>query len=252
MNTKLWGCALWRLMTDVGYRADRVQDTRVLPYVSTWYQSLAFLLPCKYCRQSYRQFVRSVDVRTYTQQRRLVEWVWKVKELVNDKLHVPESGRLSHDVFERRVNSMTHSAHPDDLFDFLAILGLNYNPQDALKRKYMTVFHAVLSLVLPYANLIPILERNPLKPTDLVSRASYLDYVYRLRSAFHRHTKLPPLPPQGELWKRYENVRAENKQPIPCQYVVDDPTTWTSEFATQCFVGQSKQKNVTPRRKRRQ
>lgn len=232
MQPAIWGPPLWRLMTDVAYKADRVQDTRVLKYVGVFFRSLAFLLPCKYCRHSYRQYVVQLDVRKYAQERRLVQWVWHIKEMVNDKLGRPDSARIDLPTFERRVNTCTHCAQPADVFDFLSILGLNYDASDRLKKKYMRIFHSVLPVVFPYPPLTAILDKYPL--TDVSTQQIYLDWLYHVRSAYHTANNLAPLPPPAELWRRYENVRAQAREPVRCQYVLDDPTTWTSQHAAKC------------------
>jgi len=221
-------------MTDVAYRTDRVQDARVVPYVTTFFKSLAFLLPCKYCRQSYRQYLRELDVASYGNGRRLVEWVWRMKELVNDKLKKPLEDRLEYPLFQRRVNLCTHCAQPDDVFDFLSILGLNYDAGDRLKQKHMLSMHAVLPLVLPYNRLSTVMLKHPLEITDLQSQQHYLDWLYRLREQYVKHENLPPLPPPTELWQRYNNARAEQKQPVNCQYVLDDQSTWTAQYRQRC------------------
>lgn len=234
MNPRIWGPPLWRIMTDVAYKADRVQNERVVPYAVTFFKSLAFLLPCKYCRQSYRQYITNLDVSQYASRRNLVKWVWDLKEKVNDKLKKSQDYRLPYPVYLRRVNSVTHSASPDDVFDFLSVLGLNYKPSEGLKQKYMLMMISVLPLVLPYPRFSEFLMKHPIQIQDLATQETYLAWLYRLRQKWATKEKLPPLPPQHELYRRYQNIKAEQKEPLACQYVLDDPTTWNSEIADKC------------------
>jgi hypothetical protein len=230
MNPATWGPPLWRIMTDVAYKADRVQNTQVLPYVCTFFKSLAFLLPCKYCRQSYREYIKTLDCGEFNQQRRLTEWVWRIKEMVNDKLKKPPEYRLTLPLFLRRVNMCTHSASAEDVLDFMAVLGLNYEPHDRLKKKHMLILHSVLPLILPYPKLNAILAKYPLQLSDLTRQQSYLDWLYKIRQTFHQREKLPPLPPQDQFWKRYFNARAAQTVPVNCPYVLNDQSTWSKKM----------------------
>ncbi len=240
MNPTVWGPSLWKIMTDVAVKADRVQDVRVLPYVTNFYTSLAFLLPCVHCRRSYRQFIRLIDLGDYLKQRNVVQWIWTLKERVNDKLGKPPQQRLDLAMFQRRINLYTHCAHAEDMLDFMSLLGLNYEPNEPLKKKHMLIFHAVLPVVLPYTNLNALLLKKPLRADDVVSRESYLNWLYQIRSQFVKMCQLPSLPPPATLWRRYENARAANREPIPCDYVLDDPSTWSAEHATLCQQQQQK------------
>ena len=229
MNPATWGPPLWRIMTDVAYKADRLQNPQVLPYVCNFFKSLAFLLPCKYCRQSYRRYITQVDCGEYNQQRRLTEWVWRIKEMVNDKLKKPPEYRLSLPLFLRRVNMCTRSASAEDVLDFLAVLGLNYEPQSLLKKKHMLIVHSVLPLILPYPKLNAVLVKYPLKITDLTRQHDYLDWLYNLRQNFNRREGLPALPPQQQFWQRYYNARAAQTEPVNCPYVLNDQSTWPKQ-----------------------
>jgi len=223
-------------MTDIAYRADRVKDVRILPYVVTFYKSLAFLLPCKYCRRSYQVYMCDLDANQYCQQRDLVRWVWAIKEKVNDKLDRPLATRLPYDKFQRRINTCTHCGHAEDVLDFLSILGLNYHPEsEPLKKKHMLILHTVLPLVLPYPALNKVLERNTIKPGHLESQQAYLSWLYKVRTSYNKQNNLAALPPPQELFARYKNASVKNPL-VPCNYVLDDPTTWTAEHAAKCFA----------------
>ena len=53
--------------------------------------SIGNILPCKYCRESYKEFVKKVPIDNYLNTRRdLCLWLYKIHNMVNRKLGVPE------------------------------------------------------------------------------------------------------------------------------------------------------------------
>src|SRR5579872_3998921 len=194
MLPTVWGPPLWRIMTCVAFKSDLVRDTNVLPYTIQFYKSLAFLLPCKYCRQSYQKYITELNPSNYlkpdpeTHTRQLVRWVWELKEKVNNKLDMQNQmygksqervKRLSYPEFQKRINLATCICSPDDVLDFLSILALNYDPESHLKKKYSMIFSAVLPLVLPIPELNNLLLRMQIRLENLTSKQSYMDYVYK-------------------------------------------------------------------------
>ena len=208
MNVTVWGPIVWNFLADVCYRNDRVSDSRIEEYTILFFKSLAFILPCKYCRQSYRQYFREIDLEDAVKQKSLLAWLWSLHEMVNNKLQKPESCRIPYCVFARRMNCYTHAGSAEHLFDLLGILGLNYESDDRLKKKYMLIFCSVLPVVIPYVQFSAILHRQPLQLQDLSTQSLYLNWLYSLRQAYNKKIGLPSLPPQQKLWKKYENAKA--------------------------------------------
>jgi hypothetical protein len=52
---------------------------------SSFYRSLAVLIPCPRCREHYAQLIRQTPVAANSQ-RELVEWVWTIHNQVNEQL----------------------------------------------------------------------------------------------------------------------------------------------------------------------
>lgn len=178
-----------------------------------FFQSLAFILPCCNCRESYSRYI--FDDPPDKSLGDLLGWVYRIKEKVNDKLMRPQESRPSIDMFKRRVATSTRLSSPSDIWDFLSILGLNYDPERlGLKRKYMKVLHDSLPLVLPHTETVRRLSTHRPSDQDLLNSGSYLDWLYRLRRS------QGPLPPPSELWKKYDNARAGIQEPLDCPYLV--------------------------------
>jgi len=72
MNPSVWGPPLWRVMTDVAWKADTDPDPNVQKYAKLFFQSLAFLLPCKYCRRSYQKYLQQLEFPDTPQKKTLL------------------------------------------------------------------------------------------------------------------------------------------------------------------------------------
>jgi len=91
MDTKAWGPPLWDSLFFVayGYQLNPHPD-RVEQY-NTFFQSLAGVLPCKYCRESLAGFLKELDFKQYVRDGRgAMRFVYDLKNKVNQKLVTQE------------------------------------------------------------------------------------------------------------------------------------------------------------------
>jgi hypothetical protein len=72
---------------------------------TSFYQSLAFLIPCPRCREHYAQLIRQIPLAANSQ-RELVEWVWTIHNKVNEQL-----GRssVSFEAFLQHMESLSNT-----------------------------------------------------------------------------------------------------------------------------------------------
>ena len=93
MDTKEWGPRLWYSMFTVAanypekiepsnkFHAAKMKQHKV------FYESFKNVLPCKYCRRSYAQFLKELPIKKYLYSRNaLMYWVYLIKDKVNKKL----------------------------------------------------------------------------------------------------------------------------------------------------------------------
>lgn len=98
MNTSAWGPASWRSMFfiaagyDLNESPKSVKDPRYKQYLKT----IGYVLPCKYCRDSYEKFYESMDIQRYLDMPScgLIRFVYDMKNLVNAKLIAQEQKAL--------------------------------------------------------------------------------------------------------------------------------------------------------------
>ncbi len=92
MITKIWGPGLWVGLHTIsfGYPLHPTEEEKINYY--NFFKSLSFVLPCKYCRLSYSEFISTgktkltMDVmkNRYT----LAYWLFLIHQAVNEKLGV--------------------------------------------------------------------------------------------------------------------------------------------------------------------
>ena len=85
MDTRFWGPSGWRLFHLVA--TEPVQQTRQRD-VARWFELMEYVLPCKYCRASFHEYVRLQPLTTgiLTNQPAFGRWVYDIHNRVNGKL----------------------------------------------------------------------------------------------------------------------------------------------------------------------
>jgi len=212
MNPSVWGPPLWRVMTDVAWKADTDPDPNVQKYAKLFFQSLAFLLPCKYCRRSYQKYLQQLEFPD-TPQKKHYSWlrfVFDLKNLVNRKLGQDTS--LPWEVFLRRVFATSPSGSALQLMDLVAIFALNQK-KNHVEKKYLFQWIAVLPAVTPYPELSALLLERPLDLKHLHTQASFFQWWYSLYSKLQHCVTVPSL---AQVLQKYQNSRAQQLEPLEC------------------------------------
>jgi len=90
MLTKIWGPHLWESLHSIsfGYPLTPTDDDK--EHYKTFLISLGYVLPCKYCRESYQKFIKEgvtkITDDIFESRATLTKWVYEVHEIVNRKL----------------------------------------------------------------------------------------------------------------------------------------------------------------------
>jgi len=208
MDPTIWGPLLWHAFHDVAVHADRTSGPPA-DLVQAFYQAWIFLLPCKYCRNSYRDFVTGLPPNPPFK-----PWVYAVHQLVNQKLQKPTT--LSYCDFLRRAEVYTAFGSLEDFLTVLYALALNYRDDDrpclrTSKRKYLHSLVATLPAVLPYPHAASLFGRRGLRREDTVSQRQLVTWVYRKWNLYRTKTRQPALPPAPELMRQFRPLRAKQK-----------------------------------------
>jgi hypothetical protein len=83
MDTRFWGPSGWRLLHLISftYKPSNAKAVKEL------FTMLSYVLPCKFCRASYTEYIRAEPIDTALETRsKLTHWLYRIHNLVNDKL----------------------------------------------------------------------------------------------------------------------------------------------------------------------
>ncbi len=97
MDTRAWGKPMWESMfmmaANFPEKIDKnnKNDKELVKHYKDYYTNLKFMLPCRFCRESYTEFIRELPIDDYLDSRRnIIFWVYKIKDKVNKKLITQE------------------------------------------------------------------------------------------------------------------------------------------------------------------
>jgi len=87
MKTKIFGPPLWKVLHILSTNYPQTPTETDKKKYKDFYKSLQEMLPCIYCRESYKQFWRIFPIDNYLcSQKHLMYWVYTLHNFVNDKL----------------------------------------------------------------------------------------------------------------------------------------------------------------------
>lgn len=222
MNPNIWGPLAWNLFSDLCYHYDSLQNPNesIKTDVRRVFEYFRFLLPCKHCRVSYTNYYSILPILPFIETQNMSAWLWSLHELVNNKLD--KKDRLDYPVYIRRMNAWTRIGSPQQVWDLLFILAMNYDDESNTfeeKRNFTLKLLLVLPNVLPYKELRRVLRTKKITSKNLESKNSFLKWLYRKRVKYHRRCgdcAFIDLPSFDELVQRYTNAKATQKDPLVC------------------------------------
>lgn len=105
--TKIWGPGMWKGLHSVAYGYPiKPTEEQKLNYLK-YFQLVGDVLPCKYCRESYKKFISDgstkLDMSVMDSRETLTRWVYMLHEAVNKKLGVNYG--VSYDDVTKRYES---------------------------------------------------------------------------------------------------------------------------------------------------
>jgi hypothetical protein len=97
MDTKVWGPPMWKSLFTIAsnypLKIDKNNRLHVCKkrYYKNFFTSLKNILPCKYCRISYKKFLKELPITPFLESRtQIMYWLYLIKDKVNKKLIVQE------------------------------------------------------------------------------------------------------------------------------------------------------------------
>ena len=81
MDTRYWGPSGWKLLHSITFS----YEERLKKQYADFFSVIAFILPCKFCRKSYSEYILNDPVDASSKDA-LTKWLWRIHNKVNDKL----------------------------------------------------------------------------------------------------------------------------------------------------------------------
>lgn len=87
MNTKDWGPKMWYTLHTIAYNYPVEPTDENKTNYKNFYESLQVMLPCKYCRESWRVFLNELPIDRFLHSRSAMTfWIYLMHNKVNKKL----------------------------------------------------------------------------------------------------------------------------------------------------------------------
>jgi hypothetical protein len=90
MDTRYWGPSGWKLLHSITFS----YEEKLKNQYHDFFYVIAFLLPCKYCRKSYSEYIINDPINTSSKEA-FTKWLWRIHNKVNEKLR--DQGLCNHD-----------------------------------------------------------------------------------------------------------------------------------------------------------
>jgi hypothetical protein len=184
MNTTFWGPSQWSMLHTVAFNMPEKLTGYHKNTFKQYINILGDILPCKYCRDSYKIFIKEIPVDKYLETRQgVIYWTYQLHDRVNKKLHkgsislkevvrLYESNRAhcKHRCdrenignFGKCVNSITNQINENELTEYVNEMLTTYeylsnNPytslhqttQNILYNKYLITLILVIIVMIIY------------------------------------------------------------------------------------------------------
>lgn len=92
LMTKIWGPYFWETIHCISFGFPMEPTEEQKKYYKDFFINLGHVLPCKYCRLSYQEFIKEpgtlLDDNVVSSRENITKWAYKIHEKVNKKLGI--------------------------------------------------------------------------------------------------------------------------------------------------------------------
>ena len=206
--TKIWGEAGWTFGHAITYGYPIEPTNEQKKEYKQYFISLGNVLPCRYCRESYKIFITEGETaltdEVLTNRRTLTKWFHGIHEAVNRKLDV-DYGVSIKDIDEK-YESFRARCGKSISTDKGCVAPLDYKAFSFKKLYYKDCPIIPLEIVKPFIKLARARSLDPIY-------FSYLDLVYELGGDFSRLKKQPSWEYRNKFCQQQIRYMRENAIP---------------------------------------
>lgn len=153
MNTIKWGGHGWNTAHKLVDSLPDKLSQEEQDWVELFFITMSFVLPCKYCRQSFAIFLKQNPISPHLSTReQMRKWLYIMHNLVNNKLRKQKKGTgeyfspdPSYSVAMKRIGAISQGQFNQSLWLFLHAISMNYqkNPTVGKEIPYLVFFTAL-------------------------------------------------------------------------------------------------------------
>ena len=134
MDTKFWGPDGWKLLHSITVKYPDNPTKKDKKIYTLFFKSIAYVLPCIYCRISFKKYIREVPIHNFLDnKKKLSEWLYLIHNKVNEKLRNQGLNNKKNPKFDtiyrryvRYVNDINKHNKVVPGFDFMYSIAFNY------------------------------------------------------------------------------------------------------------------------------
>ena len=183
MDTRFWGPDGWKLLHSIAVSYPTNPTNIDKETYLLFFNCLKYVLPCIYCRRSYTEYIGILPIEDYLASNlKLSEWLYKLHNLVNDKLrkqglhnNIDPPFKDIHKLYLKYVKEINESNCTNmPGWDFIYSILFNYTSKSEIENdRYINyiIFFNYLPKVIPFIKAKSLLQ----KYLDKYPIKNYLD-----------------------------------------------------------------------------
>jgi len=216
MDTRFWGPDGWKLFHTIAFKYPHLPSDDDIMNHKIFYNSLQDVLPCKYCRISYRKYINEQPIEKHLKSHdKLFKWSYNLHNKVNGKLR--KQGHNSNiDPSYKEIYAFYKSNPYKDICllgtCFLKSIVYNFpdnkTDNDRIKLMYYTFFNTLI-LIYPHSNKNLLIEYNKSYPirNNMENRDNIKKWFYILNMNLEEQCSI--IKPYNIYCKECEKYRSK-------------------------------------------
>ena len=217
MNTGSWGPKTWIYTHTVAQNYK--PDLQMKWVYKKFFTILQDILPCKYCRASYKEFIVQLPMEPHMNTKReFVQWFYTIHNKVNDKLrkqgyiHTRDpSLKCIYKKYSRILQSvmdLSDTKSSDCMWYFLHTVSFNFDPKLHSPQKYVEFFNLV-GEAMPYPLIKPVYQKL-LKDYPLQDFINVLPrWLYNIHKQINIAIGQPKLHSFSSIERKFNAIRSD-------------------------------------------
>lgn len=152
MDTRKWGPDGWLLLHNITFNYPIKPTQKDKTEHLLFFNTVQYILPCKYCRESFKEFVKQYPINNNLDSRKkLSQWLYNIHNLVNNKL-IKQGLLNTPNPSYKEVEKIYSEEIKTFRWEFIYCVVFNYPHKKNLTSDIITYYYIFFSIL---NNIIP-------------------------------------------------------------------------------------------------